>query len=331
LQSKPRSSQSADLNFGILFLNRTWRFTQKSKVSQVEFCFKTIKNRAKKSVDACMGQQTRQQKDFIGHFGLIVTIAGIVGYILLNSGLFDKAAPPPKHLASSVDAQAQSELAKKWKEELVAIDLESGEKQKELEDLTSRLARIRLQVQEREIALDQAERSSKNNRVRTSDPITTVFRSISQLRNYLSQDSGADPFIFEADSGVRVPSGAQIVSMVRPFAEESVFLRRSGLRWASAVTKAAVDLKARSLLIRYVDGEFERKRSQVLKRYIQEQMSIISDSEPAGGSPSFVNIEMQAVESGQIMSASDVDLFIQTSKTYGRESAETAQQGEQQE
>jgi hypothetical protein len=268
----------------------------------------------------------QQQKDLVGQFALIVTIVGLGGYIILNSGLFRKAPEPQVVDRAPSAAQTQAELTLKWKEELRAIDIQSGEKQKELEDLTSRLARIRLEIQDRENALSRLGRSDIK-RSRSADPIATVFRSVSHLKSYLIQEAGADRFIFEADDEVQVPAGAQMVSMIRPFAEESVFLRRSGLRWASAVSKAALDLKAPALIIRYIEGDFEQKRADVLKRFIQEQVSHIADKDSTF--ESIPRVEMEAVQPEQIMSASDVDLFIQTLSRSGGESTRTARRGDQ--
>jgi len=267
-----------------------------------------------------------QQKDLVGQFALLVTIVGLGGYIILNSGLFRKAPEAAVADRAPSAAQTQAELTLKWKEELRAIDIQSGEKQKELEDFTSRLARIRMEIQERENALSRLGRSD-NNRSRSSDPIAKVFRSVSQLKAYLVQESGADRFIFDADEEVRIPAGSQMVSMIRPFAEESVFLRRSGLRWARAVSKAALDLKASALIIRYSEGDFEQKRADVLKRFIQEQVIHIADKDSTF--ESLPRIEMEAVQPEQIMSASDVDLFIQTITVSGGDSVRAALRSDQ--
>lgn len=270
--------------------------------------------------------ENRQQKDVVGQFALIVTILGMGGYIALNSGLFSKASEPQSVQRAPTAAQTQAELTSKWKEELRAIDAQSGEKQKELEDLTSRLARIRVEIKERENTLNKLGRS-ENRRSRSSDPIATIFRSVSHLNDFLSQEFGADLFIFEPDEDVLLPAGAKMVSMMRPFAEESVFLRRSGLRWANAVSKAAIDLKAASLMIRYGEGDFEQKRADVLKRYMQEQISDVADRASIDGF--LPKVELEVVDPNQIMSASGVDVLIQTKKRVGEESSSKAQRGDQ--
>jgi hypothetical protein len=74
-------------------------------------------------------------------------------------------------------------------------------------------------------------------------------------------------FDFSVQSG---PDGItyQSVTMHRHFAEKSIFLRRLGLRWARSVSKAALDLQAQSLIIRYISVEDAARKAQVMPGFL---------------------------------------------------------------
>jgi hypothetical protein len=64
-----------------------------------------------------------------------------------------------------------------------------------------------------------------------------------------------------------------------------------------------------------------------LKRYMQEQISDVADRESIDGF--LPKVELEVVDPNQIMSASGVDVLIQTKKRVGEESSSKAQRGDQ--
>jgi hypothetical protein len=250
-----------------------------------------------------------QQRDVVGQFALVVAVVGVTGYIGMSSGLFDRFSFPKA--APVKEEKSPAQMKQEWRAALNEISQDSLEKQKELEDLTSRLARIRVEIQDRESEINRFGKSEPK-RKRSSDPVQVKFKSLSQLEQYLVQDFGAERFSFDTRQVAgQLASTPRLFSMHRPFADDSVFLRRSGLRWAKAVSKAAYDLKASKVIIRYLDGESEYKRAEVLKRFIQDQLTSIGSD--TSDKLQFPRVEMESVASDQVVSSSSIDLYIQLS------------------
>lgn len=243
----------------------------------------------------------KQESDVVGKFALAVTVVGLGSYLVLSSGIFS-ALWSKKEKKPSPEAQLQ-EKVKEWRSELEQISTVSAAKQVELEDLTSRLARIRLEVQKQSADLGRMrEREPQRlNRRRSVEVSREKFRSISDLRKFLSEVP-EEQFEFSTQAG----SGGlvyQNVSMGRPFAENSIFLRRAGLKWAQAVSKAAVDLQARDLIIRYVEGKEPLRKAQVLQDYLEEQLQTVRGDAKT-------SIAVEAVSRNEVNSESQVDLLL---------------------
>jgi hypothetical protein len=240
----------------------------------------------------------KSDSDTIGKFALGVTIFGIGGYLVLSSGIFAGFTAPSQE-KTNPDLNPQAKI-KEWRQELDQIAKESTNKQKELEDLTSRLARIRLEVQKRNS--DLARLSGKDSgRRRMASASQMKFGSFNDLKRFLRQ-LPEETFHFSTQAGL---DGLvyQNVSMGRPFAEDSIFLRRSGIKWAQAVSKAAIDLKAEGLIIRYLQGEVPLKKAQVLQGYLQELFQGVGDSSARA------KIALEETTEN-VTSESDVDLLI---------------------
>ena len=118
-------------------------------------------------------ENTNKETDVIGKFALILTAVGFVSYFILGSGVFNFKQKSP-----SFEADPETNLKTKvtqWRQELNTIAEESNEKKKELEDLTSRLARIRLEVQKRNSDLSKLlTKDSKLSRSRTTASTGTI-------------------------------------------------------------------------------------------------------------------------------------------------------------
>jgi hypothetical protein len=243
----------------------------------------------------------KQESDVVGKFALVVTIVGLGGYLVLSSGLFSKSSSDTEKASeNTLDPQAK---VKEWRQELNQISQESLEKQKELEDLTARLAKIRLEVQKRDADLGR-NLGKDNSRRRNLDMPKGKFASILDLKRYLLEFSD-ETFDFTQKAG-RDGQMYQYVSMQKPFAEDSVFLRRVGLKWARAVSKAATDLQARDLIIRYGEGDGPFEKAQVLQSYLQE----IMEATAADGEGGATRIALQAVLNDEVISESQVDLLL---------------------
>jgi hypothetical protein len=254
-----------------------------------------------------------QNRDLVGQFALAITVLGVGGYIVLSSGVFggksvfDDWQRTPKYPV----VKSQEEITKKWKDEIQVIAQESAKKALEVEDLTSRLAAIRLEIKDRLSDLSRMSSGDGRSIRRPSvDALPSRFSSISHLHEYLRQILSTEVLRFEAQADSSAPGQSQLVSFDRPFAEDSVFLRPLGLRWAKAVSKAAVDLKAAALVIRYVQGRIGVERANVLRQYLQDQLESLAGS---SGSPAAPRIELQAADPEQAMSVSKVDLLLKLS------------------
>ncbi len=242
----------------------------------------------------------KSESDDISKFALVVTVIGISGFIVLSSGIFSKQTSDSNtKFGSGLNPELK---IKDWRRELDHIAKQSSEKQKELEDLTSRLARIRLEVQKRNADLGQLINKQSNRFVEAS-MLLKNFGHLTDLKDFLLM-SKDETFIFSTHTG---PDGIsyQNVSMGRPFAENSIFLRRPGIKWAQAVSKAAIDLQARSIIVRYdsTEGELPMKKAQVLQRYVQELLYKLS----SGSTRIVVEFERAM---GRLTSTSGVDLFM---------------------
>jgi hypothetical protein len=254
-------------------------------------------------------KNTNKETDIVGKFALILTAVGFVSYFILGSGVFNF-----RQKSSSLQADPETNLKAKvneWRKELNTIAEESTEKKKELEDLTSRLARIRLEVQKRNSDLSKLiAKESKLARGRTiagtgaSNVLIKNFNSISELQKFLNIISGEE-YNFTTQ---KKEDGSlyQNVSMSRPFAEDSIYLRRAGIRWAQAVSKAAVDLKANDIIIRYAMGDVPFRKAQVLQEYLVRTISgTLPDKNLAA---SMVALEEAA--HAELTSESQVDLVL---------------------
>jgi hypothetical protein len=240
----------------------------------------------------------KSDSDTIGKFALGVTIFGLGGYFVLSSGLFAGLTNPSQEKPTP-DLNPQAKV-KEWRQELDQIGQESTNRQKELEDLTSRLARIRLEVQKRQSDLARFSAKESGRRRMASSPLKK-FGSLDDLKSFLSQ-LPEETFNFGTQSGL---DGLvyQNVSMGRPFAEDSIFLRRPGIQWAHAVSKAAIDLKAQGLIIRYLQGEVPLKKAQVLQEYLKELFEGVGDSSTGAKIALKESVD-------NVTSESDVDLLI---------------------
>jgi hypothetical protein len=255
-----------------------------------------------------------REKDRVGQFALGVTVLGVGGYIILSSGVFDgQSLFDRRRQAQETPAvQNHEAMAKKWKEELRVISQESEQKAAELEDLTSRLARVRLEIKDRISDLNRVGLASgRNSRASFAQPLPSRFDSVPQLRDFLNRAFPEERLQFETSATSLDTSLYQLVSLDRPFADGSIFLRRAGLSWAKTVSKAAIDLKAADLVIRYVEGKIAAQRAEVLRGYLRDQIETVQGASEARGGP---QVRLEVAESSQVVSSSQVDLFIRVSQ-----------------
>jgi hypothetical protein len=255
-----------------------------------------------------------RDRDLIGQFALGITVLGVGSYILMSSGVFDGESwlDGRKRTAKNPVVKSQEEMTQKWKDELHVIARESTEKAAELEDLTSRLAAIRLEIKSRLSDLSRvSRRGGRSSRPPSEDALPIRFSSSAHLLDYLGQSFPNEVFRFESQSGSDPLGQSQLVSMDRAFPEDSVFLRQAGLRWARAVSKAAIDLQVAALIVRYEKGETGVERARVLRQFLRDQLEALSGSSNVSTAP---RVELEAVEPVRIASASKVDLFLKFSK-----------------
>jgi hypothetical protein len=249
-----------------------------------------------------MGYKDSKDSDVFGKLALGLTVAGLSGYLILSSGVLSSSFfTKGKSLQQNQDPQLE---ITEWRKELAQISKEGLEKQKELEDLTSRLAKIRLEVQKKDLELRKNQTSKSSTRQIAREKSHPQFKTISDLKNHL-EDLSEENFKFNSRMGA---DGLlyQNVSMDQPFAQNSIFLRRPGIKWARAVSKAAIDLQASDIIIRYGEGEDTLKKARVLHRFIEEQLN----GTQADGKLVLAKIGPEDSDSSQLGSASQVDLIL---------------------
>jgi hypothetical protein len=233
-----------------------------------------------------------QERDVFGKWALGFMVLGMVAYVVLDSGLLrgwreNRAKPNP------VEDRVVA-----LRGELKELDQETLRKSQEIEDLTSRLARIRLEIQNQRAELGPPSGKSRTTSGRASrqPAMMPKFSKVEDLERFLTAEN-ASGYLFQ--SGTEPDGGTyQHATMHEPFFEQSPYLRRAGIRWANAVSKAAKDLQAKSLVVRYVDGEQRQERARVIQNYLGE----LSGSETA--------IELESVDPETIAGRSQIDLLI---------------------
>jgi hypothetical protein len=242
-----------------------------------------------------------KDSDIFEKVALGLTVAGLSGYLVLSSGILSSSFfETQKSLKQDEDPQFK---IKEWRKELAKISKEMAEKKRELEDLTARLAKINLEVQKKDLEL-QRNPTKASSRQPSGEKSSSKFKTISDLKNHLV-DLSKDGFSFHSKTG---PDGLlyQNVSMDRPFAQNSIFLRRPGIKWARAVSQAAKDLQASDIIIRYGEGKETLEKARVLHSFIEEELS----GTRADGKLVLAKVSQEEVESSPLTSDSQVDLVL---------------------